>query len=175
MAIRRADQHAQGGDGDGVPVVSTWHCGIPELVEDGIRAGSRQSATRSPSPPLSASCWPRGRAGCQSRAPPGHPRLRLVRLAASGGNAVARKAGARAAWGRLIAFLDDDDELLPRFASTSLATLTSSRLPQPVAVLSGMEVLDPCGAVVQVRRPPTLPRGLSLLSRGTAAGHLLSV
>jgi glycosyltransferase involved in cell wall biosynthesis len=90
---------------------------------------------------------------------PPQPTVKLVRLGTSRGNAAARNAGAQAAKGRLLAFLDDDDELLPGFAATALAALTDSRLPAPVAVLSAMEVVDASGKVIEVRRPPTLQRG----------------
>jgi glycosyltransferase involved in cell wall biosynthesis len=88
-----------------------------------------------------------------------HPRLRLVRLPVSRGAAAARNAGARAARGRWIAHLDDDDELLPHFADASLDALANTRLPKPVAALSALEVVDEQGQVIQTHIPPTLPRG----------------
>jgi glycosyltransferase involved in cell wall biosynthesis len=88
-----------------------------------------------------------------------HPRLRLVRLPVSRGAAAARNVGARAARGRWIAHLDDDDVLLPHFADVSLGALANTGLPKPVAVLSALEIVDEQGQVLQTHVPPTLPRG----------------
>lgn len=90
---------------------------------------------------------------------PEHPRLRLIRLPSNRGLAAARNAGTRAARGNWIAYLDDDDELLPHFAEVSLSALTHTTLPAPVAVLSGLESLNEDGEVTQTHLPPTLPRG----------------
>jgi hypothetical protein len=87
------------------------------------------------------------------------PRLRLVRLPVSRGAAAARNAAARAARGQWIAHLDDDDELLPHFANVSLNALAHTTLPKPVAVISGLEVVNEHGQVFQTHIPPTLPRG----------------
>ncbi|HZG40546.1 MAG TPA: glycosyltransferase family 2 protein [Nodosilinea sp.] len=90
---------------------------------------------------------------------PPNPRLRILRLPENKGTAAARNAGARAAKGRYISYLDDDDQLLPHMVEVSLKALQNSDLPQPIAVLSGLEVLDMTGKVVETRLPPTLPRG----------------
>lgn len=93
-------------------------------------------------------------------APPSDdPRLRVLRLPRNRGHAAARNVGAREARGRWIAFLDDDDELLPRMAEASLHALATADLPPPVAVLSALQVIRPDGSVVETRVPPTLPRG----------------
>ena len=63
------------------------------------------------------------------------PRLRILRLPRNVGGAAARNAGARAAAGQWITYLDDDDESLPHMAAVSLKGLRQTQLPSPVAVL----------------------------------------
>jgi hypothetical protein len=87
------------------------------------------------------------------------PRLRVIRLPVSRGSSAARNVGAQAAKGHWIAHLDDDDQLLPHFAEVSLNALAHTALPKPVAVLSGLEVVNERGRVFQIHIPPTLPRG----------------
>ena len=88
-----------------------------------------------------------------------NPRLRIIRLPENKGGSAARNIGTQAAKGHWINFLDDDDELLPPMAEVALKTLQQSSLPQPVGVISGIEVVDREGKVIQTRIPPTLPRG----------------
>lgn len=90
---------------------------------------------------------------------PEHPKLRIIRQPENKGISAARNAGAKAARGRWISYLDDDDELLPHTAQVSLEAIANTTLPQPVAVLSGLEVVTPDGKVIQRRIPPTLPKG----------------
>ena len=90
---------------------------------------------------------------------PTHPHLRIIRLSENRGTAAARNAGAKAAQGRWITYLDDDDQLLPEMAQLSLDALENATLPPPVAVLSGLEVVNSTGQIVETRIPPTLPRG----------------
>lgn len=87
------------------------------------------------------------------------PRVRLVRSTEAGGVTSARNVGLREARGRWIVFLDDDDELLPDMLEGSLEAVASSSLPPPVAVLSGITVVDERGRTIEHRRPTTLPRG----------------
>lgn len=89
----------------------------------------------------------------------GDTRVRVVRHSRPRGSALARNAGLEAARGRWVTFLDDDDELLPLMIEVSLEGFRSAALPPPVAVLSGLEVVDGTGRVLQEKLPPTCPRG----------------
>ncbi|MUL35207.1 glycosyltransferase family 2 protein [Gloeocapsopsis dulcis] len=91
---------------------------------------------------------------------PEHPRLRLIRLDQSHGGAGARNVGTKAAQGRWITYLDDDDRLLPHMAAVSLDALSRTQLPTPVGVISGIEVVDAEDKVISKRLPPPLrPKG----------------
>ncbi|MEL6164320.1 MAG: glycosyltransferase family 2 protein [Cyanobacteria bacterium J06628_3] len=90
---------------------------------------------------------------------PKHPRLKIIRQQENRGGAAARNLGARLARGRWITYLDDDDELLPHMAQVSLEALSQTNLPQPVALLSGLEEVNEDGRVLQKRIPPTILRG----------------
>jgi glycosyltransferase involved in cell wall biosynthesis len=87
------------------------------------------------------------------------PRLKMIRLPVNRGVAAARNVAARAARGQWLAHLDDDDELLPHFAEVSLNALADTKLPKPVAVISGLDVLNKDGRLLTTHLPPTLPRG----------------
>ncbi|MEO0556886.1 MAG: glycosyltransferase family 2 protein [Bacteroidota bacterium] len=90
---------------------------------------------------------------------PDDPRVRRVRLEKNVGVSGARNTGAESATSRYITYLDDDDELLPHFTQTALDALAETTLPKPVAALSGMDVVQGNGKLVETRIPPTLPRG----------------
>jgi hypothetical protein len=90
---------------------------------------------------------------------PQHPWLQVIRLPENKGPSAARNMGAKAAKGRWVTFLDDDDRLLPHAAQVVLETLENTTLPQPVALLSALEVMNDKGEVKKVRIPPTLPKG----------------
>jgi hypothetical protein len=91
---------------------------------------------------------------------PNDPRLRVIRLSMSRGGAGARNVGTEAAQGRWITYLDDDDRLLPHMVATSLAALDQATLPPPVAVISGIEVINAQGQPLHQRFPPPVrPRG----------------
>jgi glycosyltransferase involved in cell wall biosynthesis len=101
---------------------------------------------------------------------PEHPRLRIIRLPENKGVVVARNVGANAARGKWLTYLDDDDELLPQMAQISLEAAANSTLPPPVAVLSGTQVVDADGNVLQTRLPPTLPKGKHFFLEAIAPG-----
>jgi glycosyltransferase involved in cell wall biosynthesis len=91
---------------------------------------------------------------------PDDPRLRVIRLSTARGGAGARNVGTEAAQGRWITYLDDDDRLLPHMVATSLEALAQATLPPPVAVISGIEVINAQGQFLHQRFPPTArPRG----------------
>ncbi len=90
---------------------------------------------------------------------PTAPQLRIIRLSESRGGAGARNVGTEAARGRWVTYLDDDDRLLPQMAAASLDALAQATLPVPVAVISGIEVVNQ-GQVIDTRLPPpSRPRG----------------
>lgn len=97
-------------------------------------------------------------------------RMRVIRSDHAIGVCAARNIGLRAARGRWITFLDDDDELLPQMLEVSLEAAATSSLPAPVAVLSGIEVTDDSGAVMEKRFPVRLPRGRRYFLEGTQEG-----
>jgi glycosyltransferase involved in cell wall biosynthesis len=100
------------------------------------------------------------------------PRLRLLRLETNQGGSVARNRGVAAARAGFVSFLDDDDTLAPHMAEVSLAALQRcGHLPQPVAILSGMEIVDEKGAVLERHLPPTLPKGAHYSLEDIAEGR----
>ncbi|HIK03281.1 MAG TPA: glycosyltransferase [Trichormus sp. M33_DOE_039] len=91
---------------------------------------------------------------------PSHPKLRIIHLSQPHGGAGTRNVGLEAALGHWVTFLDDDDRLLPHMAEVSLKALSSTTLPTPVAVISGLEEVNPQGEVLGKRLPPPIrPRG----------------
>jgi len=91
---------------------------------------------------------------------PADPKLQVIRLEPGRGGAAARNAGTQAARGQWVTYLDDDDSLLPTMAAVSLTALKALPEGQPVAVLSGLQVVDEHGAVLSTRMPPTrCPQG----------------
>jgi len=89
---------------------------------------------------------------------PAHPKLRTLRHEQSRGGAAARNTGTRAAAGRFVCYLDDD-ELHSEMVRVSLEAQERADLPPPVGVLTGIDVVDPRGRVLETRLPVTLPRG----------------
>ena len=80
--------------------------------------------------------------------------------------------GSRPRGGRYVTFLDDDNLLLPDMAERSLAALERSRLPPPVAVVSGVEVVRPRWPRAGRAPPAVPPARRSLQPRAAAAGTL---
>jgi glycosyltransferase involved in cell wall biosynthesis len=64
------------------------------------------------------------------------PRMKVVPLTRSGGAPHARNVGMAASRGRIIAFLDSDDEWLPTYLETTLALFDQE--PRPVAVCAAL-------------------------------------
>jgi glycosyltransferase involved in cell wall biosynthesis len=91
--------------------------------------------------------------------PPDDGRVRVIRQERPRGPCAARNLAMTAARGRWITFLDDDDELEPDMLALSLRGARDSGLPPPVAVLSGIDVVDHEGRLLERRLPVTLPRG----------------
>lgn len=85
---------------------------------------------------------------------PEHPRLRVIRLSQPRGGAGARNVGTEAAHSRWVTYLDDDDRLLPHMAAVSLEALDQTKIPPPVGVISGLEVVTAQGLVIETRLPP---------------------
>jgi glycosyltransferase involved in cell wall biosynthesis len=81
------------------------------------------------------------------------PRLRVVRLTASGGAPNARNEGVRAARGEWTALLDDDDEWLPEKLAVQLDLAKDAKVPTPV-VISRLVTRTPRADFVLPRRLP---------------------
>ena len=86
-------------------------------------------------------------------------RVRVIHRDVPGGPCAARNAALHAARGAWIMFLDDDDRLLPDMVSVSLACVRSSSLPAPVAVLTGIQLVDDSDRIVEERMPRTFALG----------------
>ncbi|MGB3189447.1 MAG: glycosyltransferase family 2 protein [Limnoraphis sp.] len=91
---------------------------------------------------------------------PDDPRLRVIFLEKNVGGAGARNVGTKAALGRWVTYLDDDDYLLPYMVEISLSTLEKTTANPPVAVISGLQKVDEMGKAIATRIPPALsPKG----------------
>ena len=108
------------------------------------------------------------------RLPTGDPRLRLIRLDRPQGPCAARNRALAEAGGDWVTFLDDDDQLEPDMLATSLRAAQASPLPPPVAALSGIQVVDAEGRLLQTRRPVTLARGRRYPLEDAGDGSLLN-
>lgn len=83
----------------------------------------------------------------------GDPRLRVVNLPISRGGSAARNAGVQAATGDWVAFLDDDDEWLPRKIELQLSAARRSAHNVPV-VLCRMIARTPLADYIWPQRLP---------------------
>jgi glycosyltransferase involved in cell wall biosynthesis len=101
---------------------------------------------------------------------PDDERVRCIRLEQRRGVCAARNAAVDAAVGQWILFLDDDDQLTPNMLERSLEAAARSDLPRPVAILSGIEIVDMDGRRLELRLPPTLPKGCGYFLEGSLDG-----
>lgn len=103
---------------------------------------------------------------------PADPKLRVIRVSPGVGGAGARNVGTRAANGRWVTYLDDDDCLLPHMAEVSLAALEKTAEPSPVAVISGIQKVDEYGQRLSTRMPPPhCPQGGHFFLESVAPGY----
>ena len=97
------------------------------------------------------------------------PRLRTLRNPRPRGAAAARNRALRLARGEFIAFLDDDDEWLPRKLERQLERF--AQLPADVAVVYTLSLVDrPAGPVVEPATPAAARTGdvlAAMLDRGS--------
>jgi glycosyltransferase involved in cell wall biosynthesis len=82
-----------------------------------------------------------------------HPSVRLLQLKTRSGSAVARNFGVQNALGAWIAFLDDDDEWLPRKLELQLGAALRSSFRYPI-VFSRLIVNTPRGKFLMPQRGP---------------------
>lgn len=96
------------------------------------------------------------------------PRLRVVALPESVGAAGARNLGVKAALGRWVAFLDDDDEWLPQKLELQVRTANCSRYAFPIVACRVIS-RTPRGEYIVPRRLLTASEPISeyLLARDT--------
>jgi glycosyltransferase involved in cell wall biosynthesis len=83
-----------------------------------------------------------------------HPSVRLLQLKRDSGAAVARNLGVQRALGAWVAFLDDDDEWLPRKLELQLAAALRSSFTYPI-VFNRVIVNTPRGRFLMPRRGPS--------------------
>ena len=95
----------------------------------------------------------------------------VVRREVAGGPCAARNTGIEAATGTWILFLDDDDRLKPSMLRTALDAAAASDLPRPVAVLTGIVLVDGKGEVLARRIPVRLAKGSHYFLHGPVTGR----
>jgi len=97
--------------------------------------------------------------------------IEVIRRDVAGGPCASRNAGLAVASAEWVMFLDDDDRLEPTALRTALVAAAGSDLPRPVAVLSGIALVDGNGNVVARRLPVRLPRGCDYFLEGPVSGR----
>jgi glycosyltransferase involved in cell wall biosynthesis len=100
----------------------------------------------------------------------GAPEIRVIRLPRNRGVSAARNAGAEAARGELVAFLDADDEWLPERLARQIPLMMAD--PQLVFVACGAVLVSRSGAVLGPLYDGKIPRAgarawVDLLGRNT--------
>jgi glycosyltransferase involved in cell wall biosynthesis len=93
-------------------------------------------------------------------------RLRWIEMAQTSGGSSARNAGASAALGRWIAFLDDDDEWFAQKIQKQLALANASSFPYPI-VCSRLIARGPKADAIWPRKTPRAPVSEYLFCRSS--------
>jgi glycosyltransferase involved in cell wall biosynthesis len=101
--------------------------------------------------------------------------VRVVRHDVPRGVCAARNSGVEAAEGHYLLFLDDDDVLPPEALEHSLRAVETSQLPEPVAALGALAIVDEQDDVLDIHHPPTFRRGSAWLFDSRPAGTTLNV
>ncbi len=97
-------------------------------------------------------------------------RVRVIRHDEARGVSAARNAGLRAARGAWITFLDDDDRLVADMLERSITAAERSGLPEPVATMAAVTVLDVDGDPAETLVPAgALVRGEDFFLEGRGA------
>jgi len=93
-------------------------------------------------------------------------RLQIVRLPQNVGGASARNVGVRNARGRWVAFLDDDDEWLPKKLEKQMMMAVESSYEYPI-LSSSIIARTPYGEFLWPRKSPSAPLSEYLLARSS--------
>jgi len=96
--------------------------------------------------------------------------VRLVHLPGGTGASASRNAGARAATGEVLAFLDDDDTWAPTYLAAALRCAQSEGVP---VVFTGIQIRLPSGRRRIQRMPPGLTAAVVLVRNPGMTGSSL--
>jgi glycosyltransferase involved in cell wall biosynthesis len=97
---------------------------------------------------------------CEELAAIEDSRLRVIELPSNQGSCSARNTGVATAQAKWVAFLDDDDEWMPRKLERQLEAVLSSQSALPIATCY-LVVRSPKGEAIWPRRPPAESEPLS--------------